>query len=53
MTLYRQIMLAMSMLVLLLLATAMYINYKNAEGFIRDQLYSNAANTASSLGYRR
>ena len=38
------------MLVLLLLATAMYINYKNAEGFIQDQLYSNAANTASSLG---
>ncbi len=38
------------MLVLVLLATAMYINYKNAEGFIRDQLFSNAANTASSLG---
>ncbi len=38
------------MLVLLLLATAMYINYKNAEGFIRDQLFSNAENTASSLG---
>ncbi len=38
------------MLVLLLLATAMFINYKNAEGFVRDQLYSNAANTASSLG---
>lgn len=50
MTLYRQIMLVMSMLVLLLLATAMFINYKNAEGFIRDQLFSNAENTASSLG---
>ena len=50
MTLYKQIMLAMSMLVLLLLATSMFINYKNAEGFIKDQLYSNAANTASSLG---
>lgn len=43
-------MLVMSMIVLVLLATAMYINYKNAEGFIRDQLFSNAANTASSLG---
>jgi len=50
MTLYRQMMLVMSMIVLLLLATAMFINYKNAENFIRDQLYSNAANTASSLG---
>jgi len=50
MTLYRQMMLAMSIIVLLLLATAMFVNYKNAEGFIKDQLYSNAANTASSLG---
>ena len=50
MTLYKQIMLVMSMLVLLLLATSMFINYKNAEGFIRDQLFSNAENTASSLG---
>ena len=40
----------MSTLVLLLLATAMFINYKNAEEFIKDQLYSNAENTASSLG---
>ena len=38
------------MLVLLLLFTAMFINYKNAEAFIRDQLISNAENTASSLG---
>ena len=50
MTLYKQIMLVMSMLVLILLATAMYVNYKNAEDFIRDQLFSNAKNTASSLG---
>lgn len=50
MTLYRQMMLVMSMIVLLLLATAMFINYKNSEGFITDQLHSNAANTASSLG---
>ena len=50
MTLYKQIMLAMSMLVLLLLATAMLVNYKNAEGFVKDQLLSNAQNTASSLG---
>jgi EAL domain-containing protein (putative c-di-GMP-specific phosphodiesterase class I) len=40
----------MSTLVLLLLATAMFINYKNAESFIRDQLLSNAENTASTLG---
>jgi len=38
------------MLVLLLLSTAMFVNYKNAERFIRDQLISNAENTASSLG---
>lgn len=50
MTLYKQIMLVMSMLVLLLLATSMFINYKNAESFIQDQLLSNAENTASSLG---
>ena len=50
MTLSRQMMFVMSMIVLLLLATAMYVNYKNAEGFIKDQLHSNAANTASSLG---
>jgi len=50
MTLYKQMMLVMSMIVLLLLATAMFVNYKNAEGFIKDQLHSNAANTASSLG---
>lgn len=43
-------MLVMSMLVLLLLATAMFVNYKNAERFITDQLISNAENTASSLG---
>ncbi len=50
MTLYKQMMLVMSMIVLVLLATSMYVNYKNAEGFIKDQLHSNAANTASSLG---
>lgn len=50
MTLYKQMILVMSIIVLLLLATAMFVNYKNAEGFIKDQLYSNAANTASSLG---
>lgn len=38
------------MLVLLLLATAMYVNYKNTKHFITDQLISNAENTASSLG---
>lgn len=50
MTLSKQVMIAMSMIVLLLLATAMFVNYKNTEGFIKDQLYSNASNTASSLG---
>ena len=50
MTLNKQIMLVMSILVLLLLATAMFVNYKNAKAFIQDQLISNAENTASSLG---
>ena len=50
MTLNKQIMLVMSILVLLLLSTAMFVNYKNAKGFIQDQLISNAENTASSLG---
>jgi len=50
MTLSKQVLIAMSMIVLLLLATAVFVNYKNTEGFIKDQLYSNASNTASSLG---
>jgi len=50
MTLYKQMILVMSIIVLLLLGTSMFVNYKNAEGFIRDQLLSNAENTASSLG---
>lgn len=50
MTLYKQIMLVLSILALLLLSTAMFINYKNAEGFVKDQLFSNAENTASTLG---
>jgi len=40
----------MSTLVLFLLATAMFVNYRNTESFIEDQLLSNAENTASSLG---
>lgn len=50
MTLSKQIIIVISSLVLLLLATSMYVNYKNTERFIQDQLLSNAANTASSLG---
>lgn len=50
MTLSKQIIIVISSLVLLLLATSMYVNYKSTESFIRDQLLSNAENTASSLG---
>jgi len=50
MTLFRQIAVIMSVLVVILLAITMASNYRTTGSFIRDQLYSNARNTASSLG---
>ena len=50
MTLFKQIAIVMSLLVLILLSVTMVSNYESSSKFIRDQLYSNAKNTASSLG---
>jgi len=50
MTLFRQIAIAMSVLVVSLLAVTMYTNYQTTIRFIEGQLYTNAKNTASSLG---
>jgi len=50
MTLFRQIAVAMSVLVVALLGLTMYSNYGTDMRFIENQLYTNAKNTASSLG---
>jgi len=50
MTLFREIAIAMSVLVVALLAVTMYSSYQTNVRFIEDQLYTNAKNTASSLG---
>jgi EAL domain-containing protein (putative c-di-GMP-specific phosphodiesterase class I) len=50
MTLFRQIAVATSVLVISLMGLTMYSNYRTDMLFIEDQLYINAKNTASSLG---
>lgn len=50
MTLFKQIAIAMSVLVIALLAVTMYSSYKTNIEFIEDRLYTSAKNTASSLG---
>ncbi|WP_345984441.1 EAL domain-containing protein [Sulfurimonas sp. HSL-1656] len=50
MTLFKEITLAMSVLVVALLAMTMFSNYRTNVRFIEDQLYTSARNTASSLG---
>ncbi|WP_345969130.1 EAL domain-containing protein [Sulfurimonas sp. HSL1-6] len=50
MTLFKEITLAMSILVIALLAMTMFSNYRTNVRFIEEQLYTSARNTASSLG---
>ncbi|MHC3994643.1 bifunctional diguanylate cyclase/phosphodiesterase [Thiomicrolovo sp. ZZH C-3] len=50
MTLFKEITLAMSVLVVALLAVTMFSNYRTNVRFIENQLYTSAQNTASSLG---
>ena len=50
MTLFKEIAMAMMLLVVSLLAMTMYSSYRSNIRFIEDQLYTNAENTASSLG---
>jgi len=50
MTLFRQIAVATSVLVVSLMGLTMYSNYRTDMQFIENQLYTNTKNTASSLG---
>ena len=50
MTLFKQIALATSVLVISLMGLTMYSNYRTDMQFIENQLYTNTKNTASSLG---
>jgi diguanylate cyclase (GGDEF)-like protein len=49
MTLFKQIALLVSLLLLLLLGTVLILNFTNTTASIQDQLYEDAKNTASSL----
>jgi len=49
MTLFKQITILLSMLLLIILLTVMSLNFKNATESIQNRLYEDAQNTASSL----
>lgn len=49
MTLYRQIQIFITLLLMVTLAIVLKINFDNTKDFVRTQLYSNAKNTANSL----
>ncbi len=49
MTLFRQIQLLITSILIIMLATVLKINFDNTKEFIRNQMYSNAKNTANSM----
>lgn len=49
MTLFRQIQLLITSILIIMLAAVLKINFDNTKEFIRNQMYSNAKNTANSM----
>ena len=49
MTLFRQIQLLITSILIVMLAVVLKINFDNTKEFIRNQMYSNAKNTANSM----
>lgn len=50
MTLFKQMAVMLSLFLCIILASVMVLNFKTATEFVQDQLYTNAKNTAHSLG---
>ncbi|MBN2782964.1 MAG: diguanylate cyclase [Campylobacterales bacterium] len=50
MTLFRQIALMISTFLLIILSTVLVLNFKSANSSIKDRLYTDAKNTATTLG---
>lgn len=50
MTLFKQMAVMLSLFLSIILACVMVLNFKTATAFVQDQLYTNAQNTAHSLG---
>jgi len=50
MTLFKQIALIFSMFIILIISSVMYLNFKSANEFIQNQLYTTSEDTATSLG---
>ena len=50
MTLFKQMAVMLSLFLGVILACVMVLNFKTATAFVQDQLYTNAKNTAHSLG---
>ncbi|NPA73871.1 MAG: diguanylate cyclase, partial [Epsilonproteobacteria bacterium] len=50
MTLFRQIAILFSIFIILVISSVMYLNFKSANDFIQNQLYTTSQDTATSLG---
>lgn len=50
MTLFKQMAIMLTLFLCIILASVMVLNFKTATEFVQDQLYTNAKNTAHSLG---
>ena len=50
MTLFKQISLILSLFLVVVLMTVMWLNFKTANDFVQNQLYTDAQDTATSLG---
>jgi len=50
MSLFKQMVIMLSLLLMAVLASVMFLNFKNATEFVQNQLYNDARNTAHSLG---
>ena len=50
MTLFKQITIILSVFIVLVLSSIMYLNFKTANDFIQNQLYTTSEDTATSLG---
>lgn len=50
MTLFRQIAIIFSIFTILIIGSVMYLNFKSANEFIQNQLYTTSEDTATSLG---
>lgn len=50
MTLFKQIAIILSVFIVLVLSSIMYLNFKTANDFIQNQLYTTSEDTATSLG---